>query len=124
MPRATNKYRFEWMILQWAWTLSSTFTGDAHYPFLILFNADGVAERLVFGPAPETHDAQEWEQARERASGWILFDPFDGPAYQYLCWEGLDQRTVERLIGATFKPEDLTAEGETMAFPRKWGVMF
>jgi hypothetical protein len=124
MLRATNKYRFEWTILKWASKVSQAFCGNAHYPFLILFNASGVADRLVFGSAAETHNENDWKQLRGRGPGWLEYDPFEGPEYQYLSWEGLDQQTLERLIGTTFGPEDFSADGETTAFPSKWGVMF
>ncbi len=124
VPHATNKYRFEWTILEWAWQLSDAFAGNAHYPFLVLLNASGVTERVVFGSAPTTHDEKEWVSLREGATAWIVYDPFEGPEYQYLSWDGLDQRTMERLIGSTFGQQDLTAEGMTIVFPRNWGVMF
>ena len=124
MPRATYKYRFEWTILEWAWKLSTAFCGRAHYPFLILFSASGVADRLVFGPTPAPYDENDWTQLREHAPGWFEFDPFDFPEYQYLSWEGLERQTVERLIGTTFGPEDFGAKGETIAFPSMWGAMF
>jgi hypothetical protein len=124
MPRASYKYQFEWKILEWAWKLSWAFCGGSHYPFVILFGASGVADRLVFGPAPETHDENEWKRLLERAPAWLAFDPFEGPEYQYLSWEGLERQTVERLIGITFGPEDFGSEEGTIAFPTKWGVMF
>ena len=99
MPRATYKYQFEWKILEWAWKLSWAFCGGSHYPFVILFGASGVADRLVFGPAPETHDENEWKRLLERAPAWLAFDPFEGPEYQDPSWEGLERQTVERLIG-------------------------
>ena len=124
MPRATCKYRFEWTILEWAGKLSKAFTGNRWYPFLVLLNAGGVAQEVVFGSAPETHDEKQWSSLREGATAWISYDPFDGPEYTYLSWDGLEQRTMERLIGSAFGQQDLTAEGMTIAFPGKWGVMF
>jgi hypothetical protein len=124
VPHATSKYGFEWKILEWASKLSGAFTGSPHFPFLVLLNAAGAAERVVFGSAPETHDAQEWTSLCEGASAWLAYDPFDGPVYTYLSWDGLDQPTMERLVGSAFGPQDLTAEGLTIGFPRKWGVMF
>jgi hypothetical protein len=124
VPRATHKYPFEWRILEWACKLSGAFTGSPHYPFLVLLDAAGVAERVVFGSAPETHDEKEWSSLREGAGAWLAYDPFDGPVYTYLSWDGLDQPTMERLVGSRLGQEDLMAEGVTIAFPRKWGVMF
>jgi hypothetical protein len=111
-------------MLEWAWRLSSEFTGDAHYPFLMLFDKSGVVQRVVFGSAPERHEESEWRPLREGASAWLVYDPFDGPVYTYLAWDGLDQGTVERLIGRAFGEEDLAADGSRIVFPRKWGVMF
>jgi hypothetical protein len=124
LPRATSKYGFEWKILQWASSLSRTFTGHPHFPFLVLMNTDGVADRLVFGSGPEQHDEAHWRQLQDTAPAWMAYDPFEGPVYQYLSWKGIDQRTVERLIGTSLLPQDFTAAGVTIAFPENWGVMF
>ncbi len=124
MPHATCKYQFEWTIFEWAGKLSEAFTGNPWYPFLVLLNARGVVQEIVFGSAPETHNEKEWSLLREGATAWISYDPFAGPEYTYLSWDGLEQGTVERLSGSTFGQQDLTAEEMTIAFPEKWGVMF
>jgi hypothetical protein len=78
----------------------------------------------VFGSAPETHDEEQWAALRNGAPAWLCYDPFEGPEYTYLSWEGIGQRVMERLVGATFPPEDLTSEGERIVFRTQWGVMF
>lgn len=123
MPHATSKYRFEWKTWEWAAGFAGSLAGHPHIPFLILFTATGSAERVLFGSAPESHE-DSWQPLRDATASWLFFDPFEGPEYQYLCWQGLEQRTLERLIGAKFSPDDFSAHGETIEFPAKWGVMF
>ena len=124
MPRATNQYQFEWMILEWAWGVSVALTGDVHYPFIIVFGSEGVAQQVRLGTAPEEHEEAEWRALRDAAAAWLCYDPFEGPEYTYVDWDGLTQETMQRLIGRTFAEEDLSAGGTAIAFPTKWGVMF
>ncbi len=127
MPHSTCRFPFEWKIREWVAGLSRTLAGDAHYPLLILLTAEGVVQRIVLGPSPQTHDDGEWEALRRTASAWLSYDPFEGPEYQYVSWEGITQSTIERLLGSALGPADLTAQPaapETIPFPEKWGVMF
>jgi hypothetical protein len=124
MPHATNQYPFEWKIFEWATRLSKLLTGHSHYPFLILFAPNGQMHQIHFGDGPEEHDERLWQELRESAHAWLAYDPFEGPAYSNISWYQLPQGTVERLVGAPFTVEDLTAGAQTIKFPATWSVMF
>jgi len=124
MPRATNRYLFEWIVFEWAGKLSSWFTGGPYCRFMVLLDAGGVAERVVFRATPDTYDEEEWSSMRDRASAWIEYDPFDAPEYAYVSWDCVQQQTMERLVGHAFGHDELSAEGKTIDFPSQWGVMF
>jgi hypothetical protein len=124
MPHSTSRYRFEWKVLDWASRLSTALTGHPHYPFLVLFTPDGQLRQIHLGDAPERHDDAVWQRLRAAAPAWLAYDPFEGPEYTYLQWQDVPKATFERLLGATFTTEDLTAADQGIEFPATWGVMF
>jgi hypothetical protein len=124
MPRATNKYHFEWKIFDWAQHFSSILTGHCHYAFFMVFTENGLTKKIVLGDQPEEFDRKELETLQQEASSWLFHDPFEGPVYTYVVWQNIDRRTIERLIGAEFEPNDFASDDETIEFPTSWGVMF
>lgn len=124
MPRATCRYGFEGKVFAWAGGFSHTLTGHVHYPFLVIFGADGAARQVLVGESPERHDEAKWQAAREGAESWLVYDPFDGPVYTYIEWTNVDREVMERLLGAPFEPGDFASEGEPADFPSSWDVMF
>jgi len=124
MPHATNQYRFEWKILEWAGRLGGSLSGQPHVPFLILFSSDGRPQQIHFGHAPEQHDEPAWRRLRESTPAWFAYDPFEGPVYTSVSWQHLPKAVFERLLGTPFVREDLTANGRQIEFPDTWSVMF
>lgn len=123
MPHATNQYGFEWKILEWATRFSKALCADPHVPFLIVLSADGHAEQIHFGRAPEEHDEDVWRQLRTPASAWFAYDPFEGPVHTHLSWQLVPRAVFERLLGAPLVAVDTTA-GPQIDFPDTWSVMF
>ena len=124
MPHATCKYQFEWKILDWATHLSSILAGHCHYAFFMVFTEDGLAKKVILVDHPETFDRKELQALQEEASSWLFYDPFEGPVYTYIQWQNVDRRTIERLMGANFEPNDFVSNDKPIEFPTSWGVMF
>jgi hypothetical protein len=124
MPRATCGYRFEWKILNWAKDFSRILTGHEHYAFFIALTEDGRTKKVIVGDQPETLDRKELEALQQESSCWLFHDPFEGPEYTYVQWQNVDRRTMERLVGASFEPNDFLSKDESVEFPTSWGVMF
>jgi len=124
MPHATCKYQFEWKIFSWAKDISSILTGNSHYAFFMAFAENGITKKVILGDHPETFDRKELEELQQEASSWLFHDPFEGPAYTYVQWQNVDRRTMERIIGSKFEPNDLVSKDKSIEFPTSWGVMF
>ncbi len=124
MPHATSKYPFEWKILDWAARLSQQLEGHPHYPFLMLFRAEGGVAEIHFGEAPEQHDDRRWQELMAATPSWFAYDPFEGPEYTFLHWQQVPRAVFERLLGAAFVPADFTSGNESIEFPSTWSVMF
>jgi len=132
MPRATARYPFEWEILLWAGHLSEVMTGEMRC-FLLILDPDGTVRQLFFGEDEYNYDREMWGALKESNECWLFYHPFDGPAYTYINWQGIEQRTIERLIGKRFQETDFApsafprspeAVGDRIEFPNLWGVMF
>jgi hypothetical protein len=132
MPHATAKYPFEWEILSWAGHLSAVMTGEMRC-FLLILDPDGTVRQLFFGEDEYNYDREMWGALKESNECWLFYHPFDGPAYTYINWQGIEQRTIERLIGKDFQETDFAtpafphspeAVGNRIEFPTFWGVMF
>jgi hypothetical protein len=124
MPHATSRYRFEWKILAWAAHLSTMLAGDPHYAFFMAFTEDGRTRKVILGDRPEVFDRKELEALRQEWPSWLFHDPFEGPVYTYVEWKNVDRKTMERLVGGRFEPDDLVSRDERVEFPTSWGVMF
>ena len=124
MPHATCKYPFEWKIFSWAAHFSSVLTGDYDNAFFMAFTEDGLTKKIILGDHPETFDRKELEVLQQEASSWLFHDPFEGPVYTYIQWQNVDRRTMERLMGANFEPNDFVSNGKSIEFPTSWSVMF
>ncbi len=124
MPQATCEYQFEWKIFNWAKHFSRILTGHYHYAFFIVFTGNGLTKKIVFGDHPEEFDRKELEALQQEAFSWLFHDPFEGPEYTYVQWQNVDRRTIERLMGAGFEPNDFVSDDKTIEFPTSRGVMF
>jgi hypothetical protein len=124
MPHATCKYPFEWRIFDWAKQFSSILTGHAHYAFFMTFTEGGLTRKVIFGDQPEEFDRRGLEALQRESSSWLFHDPFEGPEYTYIQWHNVDRRTLERIMGAEFEPDDFVSNEESIEFPTSWGVMF
>jgi hypothetical protein len=124
MPRATCKYRFEWKVFDWAKNFSEILTGHDQYAFFIAFTETGRARKVIVGDRPETFDRQELEALQGESPSWLFHDPFEGPVYTYIQWQNVERRTMERLLGASFEPNDFMSNDKSVEFPTSWGVMF
>ncbi len=124
MPHATCKYQFEWKIFNWAKDFSSILTDHSHYAFFMVFTENGLTKKVIFGDRPETFDRKELEALQQEASCWLFHDPFEGPEYTYIQWQKVDRRTMERITGANFEPNDFVSNDKSIEFPTSWGVMF
>ncbi len=133
MPRSTYKYPFEAQVKIWASSFAERETGNGFNGFLIVFDENFVRTRLLWNlrardanSGHETYQETPWisHEATEVYRGetvdrYIFYDPFEGPEYTYLCWKGLTQQALERIIGSSFDWERFDKP-----FPEEWGVMF
>jgi hypothetical protein len=124
MPRATNRYPFEWRVFSWAGQFSYKMTGESHVPMLILLSPQGNAKEVHFGDQPEEPIKPEWTALHEAADSWFLYDPFDGPVYTALWWTEISRETMERLMGEPFPEEELRPPEDGEPFPCSWHVVF
>jgi hypothetical protein len=130
MPRATNAYMFENKVMAFAWQLSNRLIGsDGDRGFVMLLTDSGSVRTIQF-----QGDTDDWCQirdaARSRGVAYLFYDPFEPREYAWLEWHGIDQSTMERLIGASFEESDFSKSPhswrapDTTAYPTSWGVMF
>jgi hypothetical protein len=124
MPHATCKYQFEWKVFHWATHFSTILTGHPYDAFFMAFTEAGHTKKIILGDQPETFDHQELEALQQESSSWLFYHPFEGPVYTSIQWQNVDRRTMERLIGANFEPDDFLSSDGSVEFPTSWGVMF
>ena len=124
MPHATCKYQFEWKIFNWVTDFSGILTGHCHYAFFMAFTENGLTQKVILGDQPETFDRKELEELQQEVSSWLFHDPFEGPEYTYVQWQNVDRRTMERIIGTNFEPNDFVSNDKSIEFPTSWSVMF
>ncbi len=132
MPRKTQGYEFEWKILEFAGEFSERLFGG-HFPFVMVFNSGGVLRSLYFEP-PFSSWRDLTVKLKESGEPHFFYDPFDAPEWTWVSWFGLEQTTMERLIGRPFDESDFTKDRAAAnvvpeldsrgVFPNSWGVMF
>jgi hypothetical protein len=125
MPHSTFEFPFEGKVLRWASTMSEQLTRSRHGGFLLVLNAAGVAQALhCEADGPNWRTMQQHVQAAGEPH--LFYDPFEGPEYTWISWRGIPCPLMERLLGASFTPEDFVSV-KTKArteYPADHGVMF
>lgn len=131
MPHTTLGYLFEGKIFKAACQLAARLGGE-HRTFLIVFGEDGFASTVML-----EHSKDSWHSVKDdlEAVGmsYFFYDPFDVPEYCWIGWHKVEQKVMERLVGAQFEDADFVKHAMAMAcapkleppaFPTSWGVMF
>ena len=132
MPHATHGYLFESQVLKFVHELSEKFTNQDS-KLLIEFNESGSSKSIHFeSPGSSIYELRS--QMVARGCPYIFYDPFDLPEYMFLCWNQVEQATMERLIGRKFEESEFVKNSLPMnsapdlqspnAFPASWQVMF
>lgn len=133
MPHSTQAYPFEWKVLSFAAGLSTRLTGRDFQGFVMALDEEGGARAVSFEP-PEGGWAGITGEMDRAGTPYLFYDPFDGPAYTWLSWKGIDRTVMERLLGEPFADGDFTTSAPPSSrtpaldppgqFPSAWGVMF
>ena len=131
MPHATCRFHFERKVLSTLRGLLQPLEGLAGSAaaLVLVLNPDGSIEIAIY---PEA--GQSYVRVRELETlqaSFIFYDPFDRPEYEFLKWANVGRDTMETLRGEAFSAGDFVgqvgshgAEGDSVAYPKTWGVMF
>lgn len=131
MPHTTVGYPFEGKIFEAAGQLAARL-GDEYRSYLIVYGDDGRARNVML-----EHSLDSWHTVKDEletnGTPHFFYNPFDVPEYCWIGWYKVEQKTMERLIGARFEDADFVKFPMAMsrapkldppAFPITWGVMF
>ena len=122
---STARYRFEFLLFEWAEGLSKDLCGDSRCFFLGLRN-DGSVRRIYFArpQAPFSDDRK-----RVLADGhlqWFLYHPHGDKGPGYVEWYDLELPVAERWIKRRLERtdyEDVRGGGALHAWPSSWRVI-
>jgi hypothetical protein len=131
VPHRTCRFHFEGKILSTLRRLLQPLDGLAGSAasLLLVLNPDSSIEIVIYPKAGQP-DARLRELETLEAS-FIFYDPFERPDYEFLKWANVGRDTMEMLMGDAFSADDFDGQvgfygpvGDSMAYPKTWGVMF
>ncbi len=137
MPRATHRFPFELLVLQFATDFACRFSSpNSKQTFLLTFDGQGNVTSLSFNEPPLGWSALLDElrvKSNSAPASYFFYDPFDAPEYTCISWFSIQQSVMERLMAhsftaADFNPLSTTSEGSELpapgCFPETWSVIF
>lgn len=137
MPRATHRFPFELLVLQFATDVARRFSSpDSRQTFLLTMDGQGNFSSLSF-----TEPASGWsallDELRAKSNSapvsYFFYDPFDAPEYTCISWLSIRQPVMERLMARSFSAADFTPLSNVCVgselpapgcFPETWSVIF
>ena len=125
MPTSTARFRFEFLLLQWAQHLGESLCGERR-AFFVGLRPDGGVRRIYFAPPGETFDGARKSALAESHAHWFLYTPHADPGSGYLEWFEVDRAVAERWIGRRLEPADFVDvrnQGGREQWPSTWRVL-
>jgi hypothetical protein len=137
MPRATHRFPFELLVLQFAADFARRFSSpEFKQTFLLTLDGQGNLTSLSFSEPPSGWSAL-LDELRAKSNtepvGYFFYDPFDAPEYTCISWSSIRQPVMERLmernfLAVDFNPISAASGGSALpapgCFPETWSVIF